>query len=414
MKLINRFLFLLVAISLIQTSCSKVSGRIKISYTKATAVYGNLDSLRSLPLVNESKSVERAVGHFVGRDYILIGERSKGVHVFDNTNMSAPENISFINIPFCKEFYVDGDYLYAESGYDLLKINIKDVRSPKIEHRMNNAFSHKVYKNNKGEVLLGFTYQKATDEFTVGSPEAKEIERQGKLHVDHSGRMIPLSTVPTMFVGNNGKSKGTINRIAVYYDHIYVIGIDKLHVFQTSAAQISKTSTITIDEGSETLYTERNRLFIGSESMVRVYNLKNRSNPTMESKVEHATSCDPVLAEGDVAYSTLRSTANEGCAGTDNVLLVLEVKPSKKARLLETIDMRSPYGMTIFDNLLLVGEGLNGLTIFNITEKERPEELKKLNNIVAYDVMLHPTIDNVIIVTDNLGLKEYAINWDDL
>lgn len=409
-----RMFFVLVGFLLLHVSCSKVTGEISINYTKAEAIYGNLDSLRSIPLKGQSQPVVKAVGHYIGKNYILIGERSVGIHVFDNSNMTNPENVAFLNIPFCKEFYVDGDYLYAESGYDLLKIRIKDFRNPIIENRMKNAFTNKVYQNEEGSTLLGFTYSTATDKFEVGSAEANEIKEKGALHVDYNGKMIPLSTVPAMFAGNNGESKGTINRIGVYYNHIYVVGRDKLHIFQTNNGSITKSSPITVDENSETVYIDRNRLYIGSEDMVRIYLLDNMSSPKLASKVEHSTSCDPVLADGEIAYSTLRSVSNEGCTGSENVLMVLDVEKSKRASMLRSIDMKSPYGMALVNNKLFVGEGINGLTVFDVEKREKPRRLERFENIVAYDVMIHPTNPNIIIVTHKTGLREFSIDWDNL
>jgi len=402
-----------MTVGIIQLGCSKITGKIKINYTKAQAVYGDLDSLRNIPLISDVTPIQTAIGHFVGEDYILIGERSKGIHVFDNTDMHSPKNISFLAIPFCTEFYVDGQYLYAESGYDLLKINISNIKYPYVESRMNDAFSNIMF-NDRGQALLGFTYHSAIDEFEANSAEAKEIKRQGKLHIDYSEKMIPLASVPAMFAGDNGKSRGTINRIGVYYDHVYVVGNDKLHVFQTNGRAISKSQTLDIDEGSETVYVDRNRLYIGSESMVRIYLLDNRSKPTFRSKVEHSTSCDPVLAEGDIAYSTLRSVTNEGCSGSDNMLMVLDVESSKKSKLLESYDLKSPYGMAIINQHLFVGEGINGLTIFDIHDKREPEEVKRIKSTIAYDIMAHPTKQDIIIVTNKFGLKEYKMNWNNL
>lgn len=413
MKRLKLPLFILISLGLLQIGCSKITGKIRINYTKAQAIYGDLDSLRKIPLVSDPTPIETAVGHFVGEDFILIGERSKGIHVFDNSDMRSPKNISFLAIPFCTEFYVDGSYLYAESGYDLLKINISNIRQPFVQSRMKDAFSNIMY-DDKGKALLGFTYESAIDEFEAGSAEAKEIKRQGNLHVDYSEKMIPLSTVPNMFAGDNGKSRGTINRIGVYYNHIYVVGYDKLHVFNSEGGAIAKTKTLSIDEESETVYVDRNRLYIGSESMVRIYLLDDRNNPTFRSKVEHSTSCDPVLAVGDIAYSTLRSVDNEGCSGSENTLMVLDVESSKKAELLESYDLKSPYGMTIINNHLFVGEGNNGITVFDIQDKREPDELKRIGNVFAYDVMAHPTKQDILIVANRFGIKEYRMDWSNL
>jgi len=384
-----------------------------MKYTKAEAIYGDLDSIRNVALLEEFKPIDVPVGHFIGKDFILIGERGLGIHVYDNTNFSAPKNTAFLRIPFCKEYYIDGDYLYAESGYDLLKINIKDFRNPFISYRLKNAFAEAMF-DDKGRVLLGFIYNTATDYFEAGSPEALEIKKQGKLHIDYNGKMIPLSTVPTMFAGNNGKSKGTINRIGTYYNHVYIVGKDKLHIFSSEGENMTKHSPVSIEDASETVYIDKNRLYIGSESAVTIYLLNNLSSPSKASKIDHLTSCDPVLADGDIAYSTLRSQSNEGCDGTENVLIVIDVTKSKNASEVKTLELESPYGMTLVNNVLIVGEGTNGLSFFNVKDRKSPEFKVRNKDIVAYDVMVHPVDNEIIIVTNRLGIKEYRINWNTL
>lgn len=405
----------LIALSfiLLHSTCSKVTGTISMKYTKAEAIYGDIDSLRNIPLVAGFRPIDKPVGHFIGKDFILIGERGAGIHVYNNTNISNPINTAFLSIPFCKEFYVDGDYLYAESGYDLLKINVQDFRNPFITYRLKNAFSE-VMHDDKNRVLLGFMYSTASDQFEAGSPEALEIKKKGKLHIDYNNKMIPLSTVPTMFAGNNGKSKGTINRIGTYYNHVYIIAKDKLHIFSSTGESMNKQNTINIEPGSETIYIDRNRLYIGSESAVKIFLLDNLSAPTEASTIDHLTACDPVLADGDIAYSTLRSQANEGCDGTENVLIVIDVTKARKASEVKTIDMESPYGMTMVNNVLIVGEGTNGLSFYNVKDRKSPEFLIRNKDITAFDVMLHPVDNEIIIVSDLSGIREYRIDWNNL
>lgn len=393
-------------------SCSKTTGTIKINYTKAIAVYGDLDSLRNIPLLEPAKEISKPMGHFIGNNCVLIGERAKGIHLFDDNNISNPSKVGFLNIPFCKEFYVEGNYLYAESGYDLLKIDLSNIRVPVIVKRVNNAF-HNLLKNDKGQVILGFIYQNATDEFEYNSEEAKAIKKEGKLYIDYRNKMIPLSSVPTMFTGNNGKSKGTINRICVVKDHIYVVGIDKMHIFSNNQ-DVNKVKEIKIEDNTETIYTDKDRLYLGSQTQLTIYNLTNPSSPREIGNVDHEESCDPVLAVGDYAYSTLRSVTNEGCSPSENILMVVEIKKSGRAKEVQTIEMKSPYGLALINNYLFIGEGTNGLRIFNAKYKDDLSEAKKLDQIVAYDIMQHPTNSDIIITTHQNGLREYKINWNTL
>lgn len=402
----------IAAAAVVFNACSKLTGNVAITYTKAVAVYGDLDSLRSLPLLVDKRPVENPVGFYAGKDFILVGERGKGIHIFDNLDMQNPANMSFIQIPFNKEFYVEGDYLYAESGYDMLKINISNINQPILTSRIENAFYASML-NNKRQTLLGFDYQTATDDFEIGSPEEAELKKQGKLHIDYAGKMIPLSTVPAMFTGNNGKSKGTINRIGLNKGYVYVVGKDKMHVFNNYSG-FSKVKEMEVAENTETIYTDANRLYLGSQSEVTIYTLDDPSNPYKAGDVAHTTSCDPVLAMGDVAYSTLRSASSEGCGSGDNILMVINVKRASRSTEIASFDLKSPYGLSMINNYLFVGQGKNGLTIFDAKDKKSLSKEKDFENIETYDIMVHPTKNDVIITTNSRGIKEYQINWNNL
>lgn len=381
-----------------------------MEYDKATAVYGSLDSVRALPLLMPKQEIVKPKSFYIGPNYILVGENNKGIHIFDNANMQNPKKMSFIQIPFNSEFYVKDNFLYAESLYDIIKINIADVYNPVLVSRAENVFM-KPLMNDKGQELIGFEYIRSIDEFELNSPEAKEIQRQGKIHVDYLSNMIPESNIPTVITGSYGTSKGTMNRMAVEYNHVYVISDKKLHIL-SDAGQLIKIKEIKLSEGTETIYVTNNRLYMGSQSEMTIYGLNNPSSPNKISSLSHTESCDPVLPYGEVAYYTLRSVANEGCNEMgENTLNVVNLKNENEPSVTETFELKSPYGMCVSNNLLFVGEGTNGITIFDASKPKRIEKRIEHTNIVAFDVMISPFNPNILICTNENGLSEYQINW---
>ena len=63
------------------------------------------------------------LGQIVYRDpYIFINEQYKGVHVVDNSNPVFPEKVGFIQIAGCNNFTIKNDFLYANSGADLITL----------------------------------------------------------------------------------------------------------------------------------------------------------------------------------------------------------------------------------------------------------------------------------------------------
>jgi hypothetical protein len=402
-----------IVISALMTSCVKMKGDISMTYQKATAIYGNLDSLRALPLVTEKQPIENPKSFYIGHNFILVGENNKGIHIFDNINMQNPQKMSFIRIPYNKEFYVKGNFLYAESLYDVVKIDISNVYAPVIVGRAINVFWEPL-QNDKGQHLIGFEYITATDNFKIGSTEAKEIKKQGKLHVDYLENVIPTSTIPSMFTGSYINSKGTMNRIAVEYGHVYVVSDNKLHVI-ADQGNFTKVRDLKLVNGTETIYATNQRLFLGSETEMTIYKTDNAAHPVKVSSLSHTESCDPVLPHGNVAYYTLRSVENEGCNEMgENTLNVVNIRNEGDPNVLETFQMKSPYGMCIANDYLFVGEGENGLTVFDASNPRKIVFKKEFTAFTAFDVMVNPFNPNIIIVTNRTGVQQYNIDWNTL
>jgi hypothetical protein len=407
------YLSLVIGFFGILTSCVKTKGEISMTYEKATAVYGDLDSIRYLPLLIEKQDLIKPKNFFIGTDFILVSEANKGIHIYDNTDMQNPKRHSFIQLPFLRDFYVKENYLYVVNVYDLVKINISNVYNPQLVSISKNVFWEPL-TNAKGQQLLGFKYETAMDKFEVNSPEAKQIKKSGKLHLDFLNNVIPISAIPSYFVGSNNNSKGTLNRIAVEFNHVYVIEDNEMHVIENNSA-LNKVRRINIDNNTETIYGTNNRLYLGSTTSMTIFNANNPSNPVRVSTLDHTESCDPVLPRGNVAYYTLRSTENEGCNGEgENTLNIVDISKEKFPIELQSIELESPYGLCFANNYLFVGEGKNGLTIFNASNPEKLKNKLNIPYVEAYDIMIHPNNPNIIILSNSNGIQQYQIDWNTL
>ena len=401
---------LLLAMPLLVVSCMKTKGEVTLTYNKAQAIYGDLDSLRSLPLLIPTQPLENPKSYFVSDDYVLVGELNKGIHIYDNLDMQNPQRTSFIQIPYNKEFYVKDNFLYAESLYDLVKIDISNIYNPVLVSRAENVF-WTVQENDKGQQLLGFEREYVTAQFEVNSPEAKEIKRSGTLYYDYMDNLIPESEVPIVFTGSYDGGKGTMNRIAVEYGHVYVISKDKLYSFN-NASSLQKTAELSINDNTETIYASDNRIYLGSATAMTILNAANPSVPWEVSELQHTESCDPVLPNGNVVYYTLRAVENEGCNSLgENTLNVVDVSNPSEMVVVNSFQLGSPYGMALIADKLLVGEGANGLTIFDANNPSNISQIVNYPTIEAFDVMIHPTNPNIILVTNSIGIRQYQINW---
>jgi hypothetical protein len=143
---------------------------------------------------------------------------------------------------------------------------------------------------------------------------------------------------------------------------------------------------------------------------MEIYNIDYPENPQRESSFSHQTSCDPVFpVNSETAYLTLRTGDFAECPGDVNGLYVLDIS-GNWAFELHQIEMLSPFGMTLIGDELFVGEGENGLKIFDVTDRRNPILKTWEKSITAFDIIAHPTREGMILIAGPNGFSQFQIN----
>ena len=75
--------------------------------------------------------------------------------------------------------------------------------------------------------------------------------------------------------------------------------------------------------------------------------------------------------------------------------------------------MESPYGMTMIGDRLYVGEGANGLKIFDATLPRSLVFESWDRHIEAYDIIAHPIRTDLVQVAGPVGFSQYQIENND-
>jgi len=70
--------------------------------------------------MDEAKELEDPGKIYFYNNYIFINEKRAGVHVFDNSTPSSPQNIGFLNIPGNVDIAIRNDIMLADNYIDLL------------------------------------------------------------------------------------------------------------------------------------------------------------------------------------------------------------------------------------------------------------------------------------------------------
>ena len=130
--------------------------------------------------------------------------------------------------------------------------------------------------------------------------------------------------------------------------------------------------------------------------------LSNPVAPVREGSVAHFTACDPVVADDNYAFVTLR--AGTSCQGTNNQLDVINVQNVMSPWLVKTYGLTNPHGLAKDGDLLFICDGTDGLKVYNTSNVFSLQLIDRVKNIETYDVIAW---NNKLLVVAKGGLYQY-------
>lgn len=118
---------------------------------------------------------------------------------------------------------------------------------------------------------------------------------------------------------------GSLSRFTIAGNYLYAVSSHYVYTVNISnPAQPVKTSESPLNFDMETIYAYRDRLYIGSRTGLYVYSLATPDKPKLIGEARHGRSCDPVVANDSVSYSTLKGSTS--CGPATSGLYVYDVK----------------------------------------------------------------------------------------
>jgi hypothetical protein len=399
--------FLLTAMSFIALfsvvvtlqGCLKDS--IRHTYRVYIPIYKSLTEVRTDMKTGPAEALKNTGKLNLFGNYIFLNELNKGIHVIDNSNPAAPKNISFINIPNNIDLSVKGNYLYADSYSDVVVIDISNPVQIKPVKFLNNVIKDKNrywYSNQTNpdsiKVLTGFIEKDTTVDWGM-------YKNWGPcyncMYAQFDSRNAVFTAAPQVGIS------GSMSRFSIVNDFLYVVSSSELYSLNiTDPTDPKQTATKNLGWSIETIYPFRDKLFIGSSTGMFIYSLTDPSNPTQVGQFSHARKCDPVVADDQYAYVTLRG--NGPCGGQSNELDVVDISNLNAPVLKKTISLKGPYGLSKDGNHLFVCDGTDGLKIYDVTSPTSPQFLKQISGLETYDVIAYGF--NAIVVAKD-GLYQY-------
>jgi hypothetical protein len=196
-------------------------------------------------------------------------------------------------------------------------------------------------------------------------------------------------------------------RFTLINNYLYTVTTNSLNTFDLSTPQqpafVAKTDLNNWQ--IETIFPFKDKLFIGSASGMYIYNVNNPGTPVSQGTFSHVRSCDPVIADDEYAYVTLRS--GTACQGFTNQLEVLNIINPTSPSMVKIYPMTNPHGLSKDNNLLFICDGQDGVKVYDAANVSDLKLLKKIEGIDAYDVIAYNK-RALVVAKDGLYQFNYA------
>ena len=200
---------------------------------------------------------------------------------------------------------------------------------------------------------------------------------------------------------------GSMTQFTIMGDYLYTIDYKTLNVFHLAdPSNPVELENIDMGVGMETIFQNGNYLYIGAQDGVHIFDITNPRSPLEVSEFEHVTSCDPVIANDEIAIATLRGGTQ--CGGSLTELDIIDLSDINNPTLKYTTALINPYGLGFSQqnpNIVYVCDGYAGLKAYDITDDQNPELVMEFEDIEAIDVI--STAGNLLVVLSREGVYQF-------
>ena len=384
--------------------CLKDSVTKTYRYTYYLPVYKTTQEVRNDIKSRPAQAVERPGKIYIKGQYIFLNDIDKGIHVIDNSNPSQPQQIAFIDIPGNMDLAVKGDILYADLYTDLVAIDISNPRNVVLKKVIESVFPHRYYTTgfipDSNKVIASWEKRDTT---VTEKISMNRWLKSANVYMDYTAFPNTLSSSASNKSGSPYGVGGSTAKFAIVNQRLYTVGQFDLSVFNISTmGNPSLVNHKDIGWNIETIYPFMDKLFIGSQTGMFVYDISSADNPVQVGQFAHISSCDPVISDGQFAYVTLHTGTI--CAQNTNELDVLKLNNLLNPSLVKTYAMTNPQGLSKDGSTLFVCDGKEGLKIYDANDVTNLRLMSTVNTSEAYDVV---AFNNHALVVAKDGLYQY-------
>jgi hypothetical protein len=394
-----------VLLSFLLSNCDKE----KVTVTNVTyePIYKTLTEVRADMKSGPARTLQNPGKIYIFGKYIFLNELNEGIHIIDNSDPTAPKNIAFIPVPGSVDLAVTGNTLYADSYSDLVTFDISNPRAVVAKKFLNNVFPYRnryYWFNGSNrppdpdsiKVVVGWERHESTTPYPASNPN-------GPIYFDYA-------TVANSAGGGAQKSAistgagGSMARFTLMNNYLYTVSTSELFAFDISTPQEPQfiKKTVIPNQVIETIYPFRDKLFIGSTTGMFIFDVSTPGSPVKQSQFTHVRSCDPVIADDNTAWVTLRS--GTACGGNVNELQVVNVTDVTKPSLITRYPMKNPFGLGKEGNVLFICDGKEGVKVYDAAYPNNLKMIKHIKGMESYDVI---ALNSRALVVAKDGLYQF-------
>lgn len=393
-KLILSFLLAgtLLTFNACHDKCYKV-----VTHTVYDPIYTSESEALNSFAVQEPRKISAPAKIYTYNNLLLVGEKNQGIHIIDNTNPASPVHLKFVKLAGNFDFVVKDNIVLADNGADLVSISIADLGNIKLVNRLSDRFKERVVAG-KG-IIVGYNEKEVTEKV-----ECSRSERGMFMSASKSASTASSFGGSNQATGRGGSSA----RFAIANNYLYIVTNASLLPFNiTSASTPISYPSVNLGMGTiETIFPFKDHLFIGSTGGVYIYDyVSNPTSPKYVSMIQHMEACDPVVCQGNFAFSTLRSGRRCATELVSSGMQITDISNIASPQNITWTNMEDPYGLGIDGSLLLVCQGNKGLYVYDWDESRKDITLvTHYDNIYAYDVIIN---NKTLIVTASNGVFQF-------
>ena len=392
--LLTAFAGMMMFVTFFLQGCLK--DKVTRTYTILTPVYATKDAVLANIKSNTSQTIESPGKIFIYGNYIFLNETDKGVHIIDNSNPSNPVVKAFINIPGNVDIAVKGDILYADMYSDLLSIDITDPLHAKLLKNVANVFPERDYNNgfvaNSGKVIVDWIRKDTTVEEKPYNGNWITIE-----FAAGNGARLASAIGPKAGIG------GSLARFSIVNDYLYAVDNHNLKAVSIVDPSDPKLiNNIFAGFDIETIFPLKDKLFLGSMTGLYIFDISNAATPVVKGTFNHGRACDPVVADDNYAFVTLKEGTR--CGPANNELNVVDIKNINAPVLLKSYALNGPSGLSKDGDILFICDGAAGLKVFNASNVSNISLIKQIGGIDPHDVIAW---NNNALVVAKEGLFQF-------